>query len=138
MLNKQVVGHVIIMMNNLCLECKTVSGDLCMFPFYWNGTQHHECIITNGRPRCRIDTSVNWYKCRPDCPGNLLFGDCFDYMMMTNYVLVESECVFPFYWKGVWHNECQKHPDAMDKTWCPISVNEKGRHTNWNYCEEEV
>ena len=39
------------MMTNLYLDCKvakTMLGDPCVFPFYWNGTQYYKCIDDDG------------------------------------------------------------------------------------------
>ena len=47
---KLVSLSVIIMMPNLCLvECKTRYGDHCVFPFYYKGKYHHECITHDNK-----------------------------------------------------------------------------------------
>ena len=78
---KLVSLSVIIMMTNLCLaECKTrpdqISkyGDLCVFPFYYKGTYHYECITHDnyGYPWCMIDDSGTKHECKSACPGNLV------------------------------------------------------------------
>ena len=73
---KLVSLSVIIMMTNLCLvECKTrSSGDPCVFPFYYKGTYHYECIThdNDGYPWCMIDDSGTKHDCKSACPGNLV------------------------------------------------------------------
>ena len=32
------------MLNLYLVECKTNAGDPCVFPFYYKGIQHYECI----------------------------------------------------------------------------------------------
>ena len=63
-------------MPNLCLvECKTMQREICLFPFYWNGEQHYECIKGNmgdGTPWCIISASGEKDFCKSDCPGNLV------------------------------------------------------------------
>ena len=77
------------MMFNLCLvECETKHGDPCVFPFYYNGTQHYECIfeqehedkdieeVDRAKKWCAIEVTrdgVDEFK-RDYCPGNLVLN----------------------------------------------------------------
>ena len=63
-----------MMMLNFCLVCKTVTkGDHCVFPFYYNGTKHYECIThdNNGTPWCSVDNGKK-DNCSSDCPGRIV------------------------------------------------------------------
>ena len=65
-------------MTNIYLECKTVLGNRCQFPWNWNGTQHHECLTIEGKPYCYIDENSHisngvyfiGHICQDGCPGN--------------------------------------------------------------------
>ena len=66
-------------MTTLCLvSCKTMGGDHCVFPFYYNGTQHYDCIEYKDS-----DTAIKWCAVEVTregveefkwdyCPGNIV------------------------------------------------------------------
>ena len=59
------------MMTNICLvECKNQVGEPCVFPFYYNGTQHYKCIThdNDGTPWCDAGDGKK-DNCYSDCPG---------------------------------------------------------------------
>ena len=71
------------MMFNTCLvECKTRAGDPCVFPFYYNGTKHYDCIKEDSDKKwCATEVTheggreFNW----DYCPGNLVLTGQFIY-----------------------------------------------------------
>ena len=65
-------------------ECKTVSGNDCVFPFKFKGKTYNKCTkaeSVNGMPWCatKVDRSgkvVNgkWDDCQDECPGTSYDG----------------------------------------------------------------
>ena len=60
-----------------CLECKTVSGKRCIFPFQYKGLAHRSCTRANSqRSWCATEVETRggevvrnkWEDCQPDCP----------------------------------------------------------------------
>ena len=51
--------------------CKTLSGDICVFPFTYLGTQHDGCIThdNDGTPWCDIGNGQK-DNCTSACPVN--------------------------------------------------------------------
>ena len=76
--NRKPDGMVHYIHRYLCLvECKTRSGEPCAFPFYYNGTDHYECIThdNDGTPWCNVITSDGENgraDCMSDCPGKFV------------------------------------------------------------------
>ena len=64
---------ILIMLSMFLVDCKTMYGDKCMFPFTYRGVQHHTCIThdEDGSPWCYAANDKRGY-CRSDCPGNLV------------------------------------------------------------------
>ena len=73
-----------VIMTNLCLvECKTRTGEHCVFPFYYNGSNHYACIThdNDGTPWCNVNTTdgvIVKENCMSDCPGNFAMTMQFD------------------------------------------------------------
>ena len=118
------------MMTNLCLvSCKTQAGEPCWFPFYYNGTEHYECIT---------DDNDGTGKCMPD-PGKMcsLFSVI---IIMTNLCLVQCmtkqnhTCILPFSYQGTMYYECMK--DGNDK-WCHFEHPGQQSGVSWDICVEE-
>ena len=120
-------------MTNLCLvSCKTQAGEPCWFPFYYNGTEHYECIT---------DDNDGTGKCYPD-PGKIcsLFSVI---MIMTNLCLVQCKttqnhtCIFPVSFKETMYYECWNGKS------CPYEHHEYDPSTGqpeywkWWYCVDE-
>ena len=67
---------VILMMTNLFIVevCKTLSGDICVFPFTYLGTQHDGCIThdNDGTPWCNVGNGQKGNCTSTSCPGNLM------------------------------------------------------------------
>ena len=54
-----------------------MAGGPCLFPFYYNGTQHYQCITNDndGTPWCNVITADGenvGESCMSDCPGKLV------------------------------------------------------------------
>ena len=54
--------------------CKTWSGDICVFPFTYLGTQHDGCIThdNDGTPWCNVGNGKKGNCTSTSCPGNIM------------------------------------------------------------------
>ena len=41
-----------------------------MFPFYYGGAQHYECMAHEGTPSCNVNKE--WGSCAQECTGNFV------------------------------------------------------------------
>ena len=57
------------------VECDTKTGEPCVLPFYYNGTEHYECIThdNDGTPWCDVGHGKK-ATCALDCPGKLVYS----------------------------------------------------------------
>ena len=65
--------------NHYLVECETMAGDPCVFPFYYNGSNHYACIThdNNGTPWCNFITAEGEFdrgNCMSDCPGKIVLN----------------------------------------------------------------
>ncbi|GMH38691.1 hypothetical protein BSKO_06575 [Bryopsis sp. KO-2023] len=89
-------------------EFVTVDGEACVFPAFYSGRIHRECISIHGEPKCPTQDGI-WKDCKrvekgeakaeksasdseaKEGPSGTIYGDA---------------CVFPFKYRGESFNEC--------------------------------
>ena len=122
-----------------------MAGDNCVFPFYYNGTQHYECIeykdSDTGMKWCAVEVTeegVEDFKW-DYCPGNyVLTVQCLYTLCLGDVkTMGGGNCVFPFYLYGTEYYECTDDDGDIAK-WCattePLS-DDLGDYY-WDYCAQ--
>lgn len=120
--------------------CQTLDRTPCIFPFVFRNVQYNTCTTDhdpNGQPWCSTRTEPNTNKHLSGFWGNCDMSTCDPTCVMKT---VEGKnCVFPFVFKGIIHNECTSVDDPQSKRWCSTKVDPNtnehvAKDGNWGHC----
>ena len=115
--------------------CTTKSGQVCVFPFIYQGVRHEKCTKAGGSERPWCATEVNreeevltnrWEDCNlhseTSCPVENVTEEC----RTVGGPSPDSPCVFPFLHQGVRHTECTRA--GLGQPWCSVATYYNGTH----------
>merc|ERR1711970_856255 len=118
------------------VQCRTVRGRRCIFPFTYKGRRFHECTLyetTNGRPWCAYQVDIF---------GEALRGHYCDTSVCPaeeEACVTESgpgrgkQCKFPFTYQGRTYNSCARWTwkgRHYGKYWCSTRTDRFGNHVS--------
>ena len=117
--------------------CRTTDFTPCVFPFVFRGVEYTSCTTDhdpNGDLWCstRTDSNTNkhisgfWGVCEQDtCEP-----------VCTMQTEEGTNCVFPFVYKNIAHQQCTTVDDPLGKPWCSTQVSDTQQHVtgNWGHC----
>lgn len=119
------------------LECETVTGRRCQFPFTFKGKEYTQCTndgTTNGKPWCAYELRRNgevipgkW----EDCDTSVCAAD--EVCKTESGPDQGNSCKFPFTHNGVTHFSCARwtwQGTNHGKYWCSTKVDRNGNHIN--------
>ena len=110
--------------NTLGLQCRTVEGDSCIFPFTYKGVTYQSCTKTDSvEAWCATEVTSSgkvvtnkWGDCE-EC------GDSGDQFNQAECLTIQNKpCVFPFTFKGEVYNQCTQADSANGALWCATKV----------------
>merc|ERR1719239_1942301 len=137
-------------------QCKTTSGENCVFPFKWASQQYSKCTFAGANEKA-------WCSTKTDDLGNHVkenFGECPTTCETEDIKAVgkphescktdetsrgnnaNKACIFPFQLMGVWHNECtlaySEYDDSL-RHWCSVKNKVSGvmEKDHWGYCRPD-
>jgi len=142
-------------------SCVTVEGELCEFPFVYNGVTHVECSWADSPvPWCATETTKNgtvtpsrWGDCSLDSLSTcevepLEVSDCITATPLPGASvrivnkpsealgLADVPCVFPFRYNDVTYTSCT----TIDRgqPWCATETDSSGSFVpgRWGYCPQ--
>ena len=120
--------------------CTTLSGQLCVFPFVYQGVRYEACTYAGGseRPWCPTEVNRNnvvitnkWEDCNlhseSSCPlEKKTEGQDVSGCRTVGGPSPDAPCVFPFTHNGVRHTECTTA--GLGQPWCSIATFYNGTH----------
>ena len=108
----------------LGLQCRTLEGDSCIFPFSYKGVTYQSCTKT--------DSVLAWCATEVTSSGKVVnkkWGDCKECGAPGDELNPRecrtkrnTPCVFPFTYKGEVHNQCTQADSENDAFWCATKV----------------
>ena len=144
------------------LSCMTsggpASGQLCVFPFKYQGITHHTCAdwIYGGQPSgmqktffssffmmnlCYKSLGTRWCSTKTDRNGNHVngqgfYGFCPNMCASTCKTLTNKACIFPFIYKNKTYTSCTDVDSVNGAVWCATKVHSNGVVINnrWEDC----
>ncbi|XP_040577546.1 72 kDa type IV collagenase isoform X2 [Lepeophtheirus salmonis] len=123
-----VLFNMVAVVPTLCEGCFTIQGDLCIFPFVYNGIKFDGCTNSGYGELFWCPTAIN------STGGISKFGVCRN--KCPNCTTVDGRfCVFPFAYKGEKYNKCTK-ADSGRSFWCATSLGQFGEIKSYGECKE--